>query len=44
MDSNQFGGRENLEAIEFLRQFNYIAHTEFPGVVTIARNPPPGRR
>jgi len=23
--------------IEFLRQFNYIAHTEFPGVVTIGR-------
>ncbi len=33
---NQYGGRENLEAIEFLRKFNYIAHTEFPGVVTIA--------
>ena len=33
---NQFGGREHLEAIEFLRKFNYIAHTEFPGIVTIA--------
>ncbi|MDB6125511.1 MAG: alpha,4-glucan:alpha,4-glucan 6-glycosyltransferase [Pedosphaera sp.] len=33
---NQFGGRENLEAIEFLRKFNYLTHTEFPGVVTIA--------
>jgi 1,4-alpha-glucan branching enzyme len=33
---NQFGGRENLEAIEFLRKFNYTAHTEFPGIVTIA--------
>ena len=33
---NQFGGRENLEAIEFLRKFNHITHTEFPGVVTIA--------
>jgi 1,4-alpha-glucan branching enzyme len=33
---NQYGGRENLEAIEFLRKFNYIAHTEFPGIVTIA--------
>jgi len=33
---NQFGGRENLEAIEFLRKFNYVAHTEFPGIVTIA--------
>ena len=33
---NQYGGRENLEAIEFLRKFNYITHTEFPGVMTIA--------
>jgi 1,4-alpha-glucan branching enzyme len=33
---NQYGGRENLEAIEFLRQFNHITHTEFPGVMTIA--------
>jgi 1,4-alpha-glucan branching enzyme len=33
---NQFGGRENLEAIEFLRKFNHLVHTEFPGVVTIA--------
>jgi 1,4-alpha-glucan branching enzyme len=34
--SNQYGGRENLEAIEFLRKFNYLTHTEHPGVVTIA--------
>jgi len=33
---NQFGGRENLEAIEFLRKFNHLAHTEFPGIITIA--------
>jgi 1,4-alpha-glucan branching enzyme len=33
---NQYGGRENLEAIEFLRQFNHITCTEFPGVITIA--------
>lgn len=33
---NQYGGRENLEAIDFLRKFNHITHTEFPGVVTIA--------
>jgi len=33
---NQYGGRENLEAIEFLKKFNYVAHTEFPGIVTIA--------
>jgi len=33
---NQHGGRENLEAIEFLRKFNHVTHTEFPGVLTIA--------
>jgi 1,4-alpha-glucan branching enzyme len=33
---NQFGGRENLEAIDFLRKFNHLTHVEFPGIVTIA--------
>jgi 1,4-alpha-glucan branching enzyme len=33
---NQFGGRENLEAVEFLRHFNHVVHTEHPGVLTIA--------
>jgi 1,4-alpha-glucan branching enzyme len=33
---NQYGGRENLEAIDFLRKFNHLVHTEFPGVITIA--------
>ncbi len=33
---NQFGGRENLEAIDFLRAFNHITHTEFPGLITVA--------
>jgi 1,4-alpha-glucan branching enzyme len=33
---NQYGGRENLEAIEFLKKFNYLTHTEHPGVMTIA--------
>jgi 1,4-alpha-glucan branching enzyme len=33
---NQYGGRENLEAIEFLKKFNHITHTEFPGILTIA--------
>jgi 1,4-alpha-glucan branching enzyme len=32
---NRYGGRENLEAIDFLRRFNTLAHTE-PGAVTIA--------
>ncbi len=33
---NQFGGRENIEAIEFLKKFNHVVHTEFPGLMTIA--------
>ena len=33
---NQFGGRENLEAIAFLRELNSVAHSRFPGVLTIA--------
>jgi len=33
---NQYGGRENIEAIDFLRRFNHLTHTEFPGVMTIA--------
>ncbi len=33
---NEFGGRENLEAVEFLRHFNHVVHTEHPGVMTIA--------
>ena len=33
---NRYGGRENLEAIDFLKQFNELAHAEAPGAVTIA--------
>ena len=33
---NQYGGRENLEAIEFLKYFNSISHKYYPGVLTIA--------
>ena len=33
---NCFGGRENLEAIEFLKQFNIQVHHHFPGTLTIA--------
>ncbi len=32
---NVFGGRENLEAIEFLRRFNELAH-QVPGAVSVA--------
>ncbi|MCP5517757.1 MAG: 1,4-alpha-glucan branching protein GlgB [Verrucomicrobiales bacterium] len=33
---NEYGGRENLEAIGFLREFNHLVHTEHPGVMTVA--------
>jgi len=33
---NEHGGRENIAAIEFLKKFNYLTHTEFPGILTIA--------
>ncbi|MDK2857920.1 MAG: 1,4-alpha-glucan branching enzyme [Verrucomicrobiota bacterium] len=33
---NRYGGRENLEAIEFLKHFNSILHREFPGILTFA--------
>jgi 1,4-alpha-glucan branching enzyme len=33
---NRFGGRENLDAIEFLRRFNERVYAEYPDVMTIA--------
>lgn len=33
---NQYGGRENIEAIAFLREMNTVVHGYFPGVLTIA--------
>jgi 1,4-alpha-glucan branching enzyme len=33
---NQYGGRENLEAISFLQRMNEVVHTEAPGVLTVA--------
>ncbi|MDP1864412.1 MAG: 1,4-alpha-glucan branching protein GlgB [Thiobacillus sp.] len=33
---NQYGGRENIEAIHFLREMNTEVHGRFPGVLTIA--------
>jgi 1,4-alpha-glucan branching enzyme len=33
---NKYGGRENLEALAFLQEFNTVAHREHPGVLTIA--------
>ncbi|MBP7273698.1 MAG: 1,4-alpha-glucan branching protein GlgB [Saprospiraceae bacterium] len=33
---NQQGGKENLEAISFLKEFNETVYREFPDIVTIA--------
>lgn len=33
---NVHGGRENLDAIHLLREFNSQAHAQYPGVLTIA--------
>lgn len=33
---NQYGGRENIEAIEFMRQLNTLTHAEFPGTLIMA--------
>jgi 1,4-alpha-glucan branching enzyme len=33
---NRFGGRENLDAIEFLRELNMLTHAEQPGSITVA--------
>jgi 1,4-alpha-glucan branching enzyme len=33
---NMYGGRENLEAIYFLKRFNEVCYERFPGIMTIA--------
>jgi 1,4-alpha-glucan branching enzyme len=33
---NRHGGRENLEAIDFLRDLNMVVHAESPGVLMVA--------
>ena len=33
---NKYGGRENLEALDFIRKFNELVHAEAPGTLTIA--------
>ena len=35
-EPNQFGGRENLDAVEFLKEFNQAVYTNFEGIQTIA--------
>ncbi|GII79396.1 1,4-alpha-glucan branching enzyme GlgB [Sphaerisporangium rufum] len=33
---NEYGGRENLDAVEFLKEMNAVVYREAPGIVTIA--------
>jgi 1,4-alpha-glucan branching enzyme len=33
---NQYGGRENLEAVSFLQQLNTVTHGQAPGTITVA--------
>ena len=33
---NEYGGRENLDAVAFVRRFNELVYGEYPGVVSIA--------
>ena len=33
---NRFGGRENLDAVDFLRQLNTVTHSEAPGSIMVA--------
>ena len=33
---NEFGGRENLRAVEFLKRFNELVHEQYPGFTTFA--------
>src|SRR2546425_408569 len=33
---NVYGGRENLDAIDFLKRFNEVCYDRFPGIITIA--------
>ncbi len=33
---NKYGGRENLEAVEFLRHLNSVTHEQFPGTLIVA--------
>jgi len=34
--TNQYGGRENIEAVEFIRQFNHVIFSYYPGILSIA--------
>jgi 1,4-alpha-glucan branching enzyme len=34
--TNQYGGRENIDAADFLRQMNHVLFSHFPGALSIA--------
>lgn len=36
---NKYGGNENIEAIDFVKQLNYYIHKNYPSVITIAEDP-----
>ncbi len=40
---NVYGGRENLDAIHLLREFNEQAHAQYPGISQLLKNQPPGQ-
>ena len=33
---NKYGGRENLDVVDFIKQLNIMVHEDFPGALTIA--------
>ncbi|MGJ6962321.1 1,4-alpha-glucan branching protein GlgB [Streptosporangium sp. G11] len=33
---NEYGGRENLDAVAFLKEMNAVAYREAPGIITVA--------
>lgn len=33
---NRYGGNENIEAIEFIRELNTVTHANFPGTIIVA--------
>ncbi len=35
-EPNEHGGRDNPEAVQFLKQLNEVVHSNYPGVLTIA--------
>ena len=42
--ANEYGGRENLEAVEFLKHLNSVFKKQHPDVLLIAEESQPGLR